>query len=287
MEDGRSFLVEYRIRYKPGGVLPGAFAGLVPGSGQNVRAVVPLKDHPDPRRLDLRASLRDPLHRLWVRDFAQNTATRVIVLADFSASMAYRGYQHRHVQLRDIATALARSAFRNGDAFGFYAANEHTCQDLCLPPRVNRSAADWLERRLRATTPTGTSARGLLDVCMRLPRRHALVFVISDFNWPDREISALLKSLAQPEVVPMVLQDPAEFAELPSRGFASLLDLERGTRRFVWLRPRLVERIRQAGRARREHLDSIFGRAGCAPFYLDGRFDPRKLTNHFLRSVAP
>lgn len=282
MNDTRAALVDYRIGFKPGGVLPGAFGGTIPGSGQQLRAVVPLKDHPDPRRLDLRATLRDPLHRLWVRDFLQNTALKVVVLADLSASMSYRGTYDKYRQLRQISVTLAHSAFHGGDAFGFFAADEKPRVELALPPRVNRGAADWIVRRLDETVPSGGSARGLLDLQAQLPRRHALVFVISDFNWPDADHAALFKGLVQHEVVPVVLWDPSEFERLPRRGIAALQDIETGERRFVWLRPSLIEAARSASASRENRLRNACRRAGRVPYFVRKSFDPLNMTNHFM-----
>jgi len=283
MNQAGSPLVDYRIRFRPGSVLPGAFGGTLPGSGQCARAVVPLQEHPDPRRLDLRASLRDPLRRLWVRDFAQDTSIRLVVMADMSASMGFRGRQDRYGQLRDVSIALARSAFRNGDAFGYLAANDMPIESLCLPPRVNRSAPEWLDRRLRDTQPSGSSARGMLALCNHLPLRSALICVVSDFNWPEPLLVELLKRLAMHDVVPVVLRDPCEFDDLPARGFATVRDIESGARRFLWLRPSLADAVRQSSAAREIRLRILCRNAGCEPFVVRSHFAPLDMTEYFLR----
>ena len=115
------------------------------------------------------------------------------MLADVSASMGYVGRYDKLEQLRRVAVALAQTAWRNGDAFGFYAASDMPQRALTLPVRVNRGAADWLERRLSAFTPAGDSARGLLRVIPHLPHRRALVFVVSDFHWPEGDLDELLR----------------------------------------------------------------------------------------------
>ena len=49
----------YRLPYRVGGWRPGAHPGTRLGAGQEFVSYMSLYDRPDPRRLDLRASLRD------------------------------------------------------------------------------------------------------------------------------------------------------------------------------------------------------------------------------------
>jgi uncharacterized protein (DUF58 family) len=284
--DASALFVEYRVRWKTSGLRPGAFRGLNAGSGDHIRTSVPLREHSDPRRLDIRASLRDPFGGLWVREFEQNSALKVVVLADVSASMGYMGRHDKLEQLRRIAVALAQTAWRNGDAFGFYAAGETPERSLTLPARVNRGAGEWIERRLAGFDPHGASARGLFKIVPHLPHRRALVFVVSDFHWPEDDLAELLRRLAHHAVVPVVLWDPAEAETVHRHGIAVLRDLENGERRFVWLRPGLVAALRERRRQREHDLRHVCRAAGCAPFFVRDRFDPAALTQHFMETPA-
>ncbi len=96
----------------------------------------------------------------------------------------------------------------------------------------------------------------------------------------------LLRGLAHHAVVPIVLRDPAEVDAVHRRGIAVLRDLESGERRFVWLRPRLIEAMRARRAAREAHCSHACRRAGFAPFFVRGRFDPAALTRHFLEAQA-
>lgn len=286
MSDPSTVFVEYRVRWKSSALRPGAFRGVYAGSGDHIRASIPLHERADPRRLDLRATLRDPFRGLWVREFEQNAALKVIVLADVSASMGFVGRTDKVEELRRITIALARAAWRNGDAFGFFAAAEKPRTDLMLPPRVNRGATDWIERRLAHLEPEGRSARGLASLAGHLPQRRALVFLVSDFHWPREDLPDLLRRLSHHAIVPVVLWDPAEVDAVHRHGIAVLRDLESGERRFVWLRPGLVEKLRAHRRQRESELRHACHAAGCAPFFVRGRFDPASLTRHFLEAAA-
>ena len=282
MTDASDFYVEYRVRWKTSGLRPGAFRGVHAGAGDRIRGSIPLHANADPRRLDLRATIRDPFGGVWVREFEQTSALKVVVLADVSASMSYVGRYDKLDQLRRVAVAVAQTAWRNGDAFGFFAAGESPVRSLTLPVRVNRGAAAWLDKRLSTFVPSGRSAEGLARLVPQLPHRRALVFVVSDFLWPEGEAERLLHALAHHAVVPIVLRDPAEADAVHCRGIATLRDLETGERRFVWLRPGLIDAMRARHAARDARLAHTCHRAGAAPFFVRGRFDPAALTRHFL-----
>lgn len=286
MTDSGAVFIEYRVRWKATGLRPGAFRGMHAGSGDHFRASVPLRGQVDPRRLDIRATLRDPFGGLWVREIEQNSALKVIVLADVSASMSYVGRHDKLDQLRRIVVSLARTAWRNGDAFGFYAASNEPVRDLSMPARVNRGAAEWVDRRLVRLVPHGDSARGLLSLVPQLPHRRALVFIVSDFHWPEADVRDVLRALAHHAVVPVVLRDPAEADAVHRHGIAVLRDLESGRNRFVWLRPRLVDALQARRRESEARLRRICRAAGCAPFFVRGRFDPMLLTQHFMEAPA-
>lgn len=284
MADASSIFVEYRVHWRTGGIRPGAFRGVHSGPGDRFRNSVPLHARADPRRIDVRATLRDPLDGVWVRDFEQKSALNVVVLADVSASMGYVGKHDKMQQMRRIAMALARTAWRNGDAFGFFAANDRLQPRLSLPTRMNRGASEWLDRRLPQIEPSGDNAQGLLQAISRLPHRRSLVFLLSDFHWPEADVKETLRRLAHHAVVPIVLWDPGEGDEVPRHGIAVLRDLETDVRRFVWLRSGLVKKLRSRRLAREQMLRRICASAGCVPFVIRDAFEPIALTRYFLET---
>jgi uncharacterized protein (DUF58 family) len=278
-------LLDYKVAWKPSGTDSGASRGVLAGIGDHLRSLVLLRDHPDPRRLDLNASLRDPLERLWVRDFYLNTALKVVVLIDMSASMGFEGQVKRMDVACEVASNIALAAWRGGDAFGVYGANEDLRKDATLPPRINRGAWLWVNQHLRAARPLGKSAAGLLKVISLLPKRRSLVFVISDFRWPSGQLETLLRKIAHHDIVPIVLQDPTEMDALPKKGIAVLRDLESGERRFVWMRQGLVSQILHK---RAQHLTAILDACRFierTPFLVKGKFNPMDLTCYFLQGA--
>lgn len=275
-------LIHYHIGWKPSGNHPGAKRGTHAGMGDYLRALVLLRDHPDPRRLDLRASMRDPFERLWVRDFYLNTAFKVIVLLDASASMGYVGETNRMRVAQDIIAQLALSSYRSGDAFGVFAANQQPLRSATFPPRVNRSAWLWVRQRLAKLEPQGGNADGLLQIAPALPQRRSLVFVVSDFRWVAGRCKQLFKQLSHHDVVPVMLQDPAEMTAMPERGMATLRDMESGATRFVWMRAGLRQKIEMARKQHLHELEAVSRMFGFKPFVVCGEFDAGSMNQYFM-----
>jgi uncharacterized protein (DUF58 family) len=274
--------IHYQISWKPSGHQLGAKRGLSAGVGDYLRALVLLRDHPDPRRIDLRACIRDPFGHLWVRDFNLNTAFKVIVLLDASASMGYIGAVNRFEVAQDMIVQLAIAAYRSGDAFGLYAANTHLLKSATIPAKINQSAWLWAQQKLANIEPAGASAVGLLNIAPLLPRRRSLIFLISDFRWAEAQYKQLLKALNHHDVVPMMLQDPTEAAELPKRGIATIKDIETGQTQFLCMRPALKAKIEQAHDQHLNRIKTISYQYGVEPFLVNGAFNPIGLNQYFL-----
>ena len=283
----------YRVARPALGHFPGQHRSRRGDSGLEFRGHVPLHDAPDPRRLDLLASLRDPLalsHDLWLaRVASERKSVPVYAVADLSASMAYVGERRKLDVLADFVEALAWSAWRSGDAFGFVGCDEGVRRDWLLPLVRTQGAGASLSRRLRGFVPVGRNALGLRDAHRLLRRERSLVFLLSDFHLPLADIEAVLGSLAHHELQPVLLWDRAEF-EAPGGGalgrigrLAPLVDAETGQRRLVWLRPSVRERWQRGLQERREALDALFRRHRLRPLILLDGFDADAVTAHFHR----
>jgi hypothetical protein len=270
----------YRLARPVAGARPGAHRGPSAGDGTVFRHLAAFIEHPDPRRLDVRASLRDPFERLWVRRHEQPAAIGVHALADLSGSMAYRGVHPKPAVLADFIDGLAASVHRAGDRLGIVAADDRLLPEFCLPPVREPGPAHELAGRLRRFPLRGAGARGLLAAARRLPARRVLVFLLSDFHFPLPLLRELLASLARHDTVPVVLWDAGERLPGPA-GLARLVDLEGGGERLLWLRPALRERLADRLGERRARLGELFRRFGREPLFLDEGFDPDRVTAYF------
>lgn len=273
----------YRPRWHPRGSRIGAHRGSDAGGLGTYRDQVPFLTLPDARRIDLRATLRDPFEGVHVRRFETRTAVEVWALVDLSASMHYRGAADRLDLARDLCAGLAASATRIGDGFGLIGCDHAIRADFYLPATRRRGPALATAARVATARCAGRGAAGMLDAARRLAGRPKLVFVVSDFRWPDSLIARVFAALALHETVPVLLADTAEDEGLPEWGLAELDDLEGAGRRLVFLRPALRRRWIDRERARRDRLAALAAASGARrPFSLVDRFDADALSRHLL-----
>lgn len=271
----------YRVGSLVRGHFPGHHRSARGDGGFEFRGHAFLHDMPDARRLDLRASLRDPFSRWIVRRHSQRQSIPVVMVADLSASMAFSGARDRRQVMADFAESLAWSAWRTGDSFGFIGCDDRVRPDWFLPATRARGMGGDLAARLRAWQPGGRTAAGLAHAHELLGRQRALVFLVSDFHLPLPEAEAVLQSLAGHDVVPVVLWDDHEFDLGPGHGLAPVVDPETGQRRLVWWRPSLRDRWARWQAQRRAALCLLFEAERLRPLFIDGAFDADAVTRHF------
>lgn len=276
----------YRLEWRGSGVRIGAHRGKVEGSGGLFRDLDALMRSPDPRRIDLRSSLRDPNGTLYVRRFEQMTAINVYALVDLSASMGFAGDVAKMDVVANLVATLAASSRRIGDAFGLIGCDEHIVPQFLMPATRSRGGEEDMVARLRGYVPSGRGAQGLIEAANFIAGRRKLVFVISDFHMSRELLERLFEALSRHDVVAIVLKDPAELAELPRYGLVSLADLETGKRRLLAMRPSLKERLVRADAEQGRDLRALAMRYGRPPFVILGPVDWEKFGAYLMGDAA-
>lgn len=282
--DDTTFL--YRIPGRSGGQRPGAHAARTSGTGNEFNSHARLFDLPDPRRLDLRASLRSVRDEWLVRTYRQRAAIPLQAVVDVSASMGIGSPRTKLDIAADFAGAMAGSAFKLGDAAGLLAFDGSVRDDLFMPALHRRGAAQIMRASIAAAKPTTGQGCGLAQAARQLAGRQALVFIVSDFHWPLDEMAAAMDMLDSAWVVPLVVWDNSEVAPPETDGFIRLRDAEGGGAKPVWLNDALRRRWKNNIAARRNELDKLFGSRNLRPIYLSGAFSPDVLSQYFLELAA-
>ncbi|HEU4626240.1 MAG TPA: hypothetical protein VFS52_15830 [Steroidobacteraceae bacterium] len=276
----------YRLPRRLGAWRPGAHPASSLGAGQEFVAHANLFDRPDPRRLDLRASLRDIRGDWLVRVNRQRAAVPVHVLVDVSASMTFGAPMSKLNVVAEFVEALGQSAFRLGDAVGMSAFDTRERMDLFVPAVLSRGMGARMAALLRECEARGQDASGLADAAARLAGRPGLIFLASDFHWPLERLEPVLDALAHAYVVPMVVWDVAEVEPPAHSGLLSVWDVESQSRRTLWMRSKLRARWHEAVARRRAALSDVFARRNIRPFYMTGRFDSEAMSRYFLEAAA-
>lgn len=283
MSTSREF--HYRLPRRSGGWRPGSHPGSSLGAGQEFVSHVSLYDRPDPRRLDLRASLREVRGDWLVRVNRQRVSVPVHVIADVSTSMSF-GFPKSKLQVvADFVTALGHSAFRVGDSLGMLAFDARERRDLFVPALLSRGVGEVMASMLASCEGTAGSD-GLEEAALHLAGRHGLIFLASDFHWPLERLEGALDLLAHSYIVPLVVWDPAEAQPPTHDGLMPLRDVESGGQSTLWLRPSMRVRWQQAVARRRGELNALFTARGIRPFYMSGEFDNEALSHYFFEATA-
>lgn len=278
----------YRVRWRPRARRPGEHAAALAGEGDAFRGERLLTEASQARQLSVAASIRDPLRRLWAREYQQRAAIDVLVVADVSRSMRIGAEGGPCRVLGDLVASAALSAFRGGDRIGVVCASTLIDPHLVVAPTRLVQPVLALAQCLRdlgrpssLRQPGLDSVDGLLDAWRRLPARRCLVFVVSDFHAPIATWTRIFSTLRHHDVVPTVLADGLSLPELPRWGLVSLHDAESGQSRPLLMRASLQRRLKACVAQRRHELSAMFEGLGLRPAYLREPFDPAQLTEYF------
>jgi hypothetical protein len=274
--------ISYRPRERAEGVLVGAHRGRSAGGQGVFLDQVPYLRQPDPRRIDLRLTLRDPFENVYVRRYQQRLAIVLYAVVDLSRSMSFEGTAKKMALVADLCSSLARSAHEIGDAFGIIGCDSTVRDDFFFPATRHRGIEPTIAQRFREFIPQQRTAVGLLQAAQYLAGKRKLVFLISDFRFPLAELEAILESLSRHDIAPIMVSDSAEERDLPPFGLIDLRDLESGAGRVVFMRPALRRRWQSEAEERRNKLNRLFLRYGRPPFELKDRFDADALSRHLL-----
>jgi hypothetical protein len=272
----------YRVGWRSQYALPGYHHSSRTGAGHEFVATAPLLDYPDPRRLDIRRSARDPFEQLFVRTYNQRSLVPVYALVDLSGSMDFQGATSKLALLVEFLDILTFSTARTGDPFGLIACADKVLPDFVLPTTRNVEAVRVIVERLRISPPIAGEASGLIEAAPLIGYRRSLVFVLSDFHFPLDFTRRLLRALGRHDVVPIVLWDSVEFQYPPRLGIARVRDSETGAERHVLLRSKLCWRLRETFEQRRKTLEGVFVEFGYTPYFLIDRIDCDHLNQFFI-----
>jgi uncharacterized protein (DUF58 family) len=191
----------------------------------------------DVRTIDWKVTARYGLSRgaayhPFVKKFAEERELVVMLVVDASGSSRFgtRGGLKLE-QSALVAATLAFSAIRNNDKVGLVFFSDKI--ERYVPPRKGRSHVLRLIRDILYFQPegSGTEPARALEFVMRVVKRRAIVFFVSDFLGagfaPEQVRTPLGIAARRHDLVAVSVTDPAE-VELPRLGLAEVEDAETG-----------------------------------------------------------
>lgn len=277
-----TFDFQYKIFGASKSSRPGSHKSSARGSGMEFNRLVSLQQYPDPRRLDLRASIIDPYERWLVREFKQKSAVSVFAIVDLSASVRFNGFQNGKNLTIKILTAIINSTRRYGDRFGLIGFDNKLRKDWFIPATRRLPVSfDKLDLQF-SSGKAGRGHNGLKEVPNWLPKERCLLFFISDFHVSLSLLSYFFSNTISHQVVPLILEDEVEQSGYDRFGFAFLSDSETRRKKLVLLTKKFKETLKENYKKRDRQLLSICRQFNCLPAKILGDFDPKELTEYFF-----
>ncbi len=218
--------IEIRTRRIVDELTGGAYHSVFKGKGIEFNEVREYLAGDDVRAIDWNVTARMGLP--YIKKFVEERELTVFLLVDISASGDFgsRG-RAKNEHFAELAAVLAFSAVRNQDQVGLLMFSDQ--EELYLPPRKGRRHVLRLVRDLLACErrSRGTNIAHALQTMMRVVKRRAVVFVLSDFMDSDFQ-TALRSANRYHDVVALRVHDPCELAIPVTRGLLSVEDAESG-----------------------------------------------------------
>lgn len=218
--------IEIRTRRMVDEITAGAYHSVFKGSGIEFDEVREYTSDDDVRDIDWNVTAR--MGTPYIKKYMEERELTVVLAVDASASERFgSGAKSKNDVVVETASLLAFSAIRNHDKVGLLLFTDQV--ELYLPPKSGRSHGLRLIRELVARKPQrrGTDIGVALENLMRVLRKRAVVFLISDFiNEPDYN-KLLMVANKRHDLIAVRVLDPLELS-LPRMAGLSIEDAETG-----------------------------------------------------------
>jgi len=248
--------LQYKTRRLVEDGISGNYRSAFRGRGiefEEVREYVP---GDDVRAIDWKVTARS--NQPFIKLFREERELTVLIAVDVSRS-TITGTQGalREKLIAQVGAVLTLLAQKNNDRVGLV-----TFSDVIEhyhPPRKARHAIPRILREVLGAKERHrrTNLEPLVSFLGSVLKRHAVVFIISDFF--DMQIAGQLRSLCRRhEVVSVLITDPAE-TQLPKVGLVELEDPETGERQLIDSSSAMFRRDYElaANLARKELLEAL------------------------------
>ncbi len=206
-------------------VLAGQYRSVFKGRGMEFAEVREYQVGDDVRMIDWNVTAR--MGHPYLKQFAEERELTVMLLVDASGSGRFGSVQQTKNEIAaEMAALLAFSAIRNNDKVGLIMFTDRV--EKFVAPKKGRSHVLRAIREILYFRPEGrgTNIATALEYLMRVTRRRAVVFLISDFLASGYEQNLRVANQRH-DVIAVRITDPRE-TKLPPIGIIRLEDPESG-----------------------------------------------------------
>ncbi len=264
-----SQVFDYKTATMVSSLMPGGHKSRQRGPGSDFYRKTHFLDEPEPARIDLNASLTDPFENLHVRSYRQRSKLDVLVLIDGSSSMIYGD---KISLVTKVFDSICQSVAAAGDEMTAYLLTDeiHALTDV-----------NSLQTAFDGVGPEDNRADAYTEIQRVLPSRQSLIFLISDFHWPEWQLHAILTALSSHTVVPVISWQSREYSDYPLWRFVEMTDLETGKSTLVFVTPNQRQLIRARYQQRQAYLNSQCRAFNQRPFWLVDQYEATQMSRFF------
>jgi uncharacterized protein (DUF58 family) len=252
--------VEITTRRLVNDVFSGEYHSVFKGQGMEFDEVRAYQPGDEIRSIDWNVTAR--MGAPYVKRFMEERELVVMFLLDVSASGRFGSADQTKIDTAaEICAVLSFSAIQNHDKVGAITFTDEI--EEFIPPDKGRRHVLHVIREILFYQPRGhrTNVAAALDYLLRVSKRRAIVFVVSDFLSADFS-RPLAMAARRHDVVAVWLTDPRE-ERLVGGGLVRVWDQEAQVERVIDVSSaRARERFAEHARRREEGLKSMFRRNG-------------------------
>jgi uncharacterized protein (DUF58 family) len=223
--------IEIRTKRLVNEVFAGEYESVFKGHGVEFTEVREYVAGDDIRRIDWNVTAR--MGHPYVKKFREERELTLVFLVDASASEYFGTTARQKINLASEVTALlAFSALSNNDKVSLLLFTDGI--EKFLPPKKGKRHILRIIRDLIYFKPKGrgTNIANALEHCNKFIRKHAIVFLISDFM--DSGFEKAMKITAQKhDLIAIRILDPLEVSIPAFRGWVLIEEAETG--RVSWI----------------------------------------------------
>lgn len=265
-------------------VFSGEYHSVFKGQGIEFDEVREYQPGDDVRSIDWNVTAR--MGRPYIKRFVEERELVVVFLLDVSASGLFgSGSVTKIDTAAEICALLAFSANQNNDKVGAIIFSDDV--EEYIPPDKGKRHVLHVVRNALFFTPEGrgTNLAGALEYLLKVIKRRAVVFVLSDFLSPDFA-GPLAVAAKKHDLVAIRIGDRRE-RDLGRGGLVRLWDQERGVEMVADLGNRAArERFARLVEKRDEELAALFRRHKVDWVDIDSGSDYVKPLTLFFRARA-
>ncbi len=252
--------IEIRTKRLVSDVFSGEYQSVFKGRGIEFTEVREYLPGDDIRSIDWNVTAR--MGHPYVKKYDEERELTIMFLVDASGSGRFGTVARFKSELAaELCALLAFSATRNNDRVGLVIFTDRI--EKVVPPQKGRRHVLRVVRELLYHEPAGkgTDIPAAIDFLSSIVRRHAVVFLVSDFLTSGYERSLAVASRRY-DLIGVEISDPRE-REMPRLGLVDLEDPETGERYAIDTGGRgFPERFREEVERAEEERQRIFTRLG-------------------------